>query len=188
MIEGLYGEPELVEHEWEEDGESGTWTEWSYRPENPEYAAEETMWEDIELSYQDAMIDLQYEFTDCLAEAGYPGWEFDEYGYLPTWEYFNSIYWEGHEEEEFYYGGDSDTELPDVPEDLGDDFEDRKAYEIEVALAFVACDEELGYAEASAEAYDEINISAYKEMEEGIYTWQEEMNEAIEAAQEMIDA
>ncbi|WP_199034504.1 hypothetical protein [Glycomyces salinus] len=187
MIEGLYGEPELVEHEWEEGGESGTWTEWSYRPENPEYSAEETMWEDIEFEYQDRMIDLRYEFTDCLAEAGHAGWEFDEGGYLPTWEYFYSIYWEG-EEEEYSYGGDSETELPDVPDDLGDDFEDQKAYEIDVALVFAECDEEVGYAEASAEAYDEVNISAYKEIEERIYSWQEDMDEAIEAAQEMIDA
>lgn len=184
MIEGLYGEPELVEHEGESAEES--WTEWSYRPENPEYGSE-TMWEDIQLAYLDKIGDLPYDFSDCLAERGHEGWEIGEGGYVPTWEYFYQIYWD--ESQEDMYGdmeGYEAPELPPLPDDLPSSYEDKKAYEIEVAIAFAECGEELDYATKSTEAYDQVHIDAYTAIEEDVFAWQEEMRDAIEKAQEMI--
>jgi hypothetical protein len=186
MIEGLYGEPEKVEHTEDFGGGTETWTEWQYRPENPEAA---TMWEDIEFAYADRMLDLQYEFVDCLADLGHEGWEFDEYGWLPIWDYFSPMYWEedgsGSVSGMF---GDTEVEVPPLPADLPSDYEGKKAYEIQVALDFLECGEQLDYAEASDEAYKEVHIEAYAAIEEDTYAWQEQMREAIARAQDLIDA
>lgn len=182
MIEGLYGELEEVEHSDDFGSGTETWTEWRYRPEHPEPT---TMWEDMELAYTDRMIDLQYEFLDCIAGLGHEGWEFDEYGSLPVWDYFGPLYWE----DDFVGGGfGTEVEVPPLPADVPADYEGRKAYEIQVALDFLECGERLDYAEASEEAYEEVHIEAYAEIEEDTYAWQEEMREAISRAQDLIDA
>jgi hypothetical protein len=190
MIEALYGEPRLVESEWEdEEGETYTDKYWEYRPENPTYGDEETMWEDIEAEYAAAMSDLQIEFTDCIAGRGYEGWEFTEYNSMPIWEFFGTLYYQNasEEEQEMMMGGDSDTEVPPIPEAAGSTYEEWKAYEIQLAVDFSECGEEIGYADASEKAYDEAHIKAYTAVEEDVYAWQEEMNEAIAKAQELIE-
>lgn len=190
MIEALYGEPRLVESEWEdEEGETYTDKYWEYRPENPTYGDEETMWEDIEAEYATAMSDLQIEFTDCIAGRGYEGWEFTEYNSMPIWEFFGTLYYQNasEEEQEMMMGGDSDTEVPPIPEAAGSTYEEWKAYEIQLAVDFSECGEEIGYADASEKAYDEAHIKAYTAVEEDVYAWQEEMNDAIAKAQELIE-
>jgi hypothetical protein len=190
MIEALYGEPRLVESEWEdEEGETYTDKYWEYRPENPTYGDEETMWEDIEAEYAAAMSDLQIEFTDCIAGRGYEGWEFTEYNSMPIWEFFGTLYYQNasEEEQEMMMGGDSDTEVPPIPEAAGSTYEEWKAYEIQLAVDFSECGEEIGYADASEKAYDEAHIKAYTAVEEDVYAWQEEMNDAIAKAQELIE-
>ncbi|MBO3733351.1 hypothetical protein [Glycomyces niveus] len=191
MIEALYGEPRLVETEWEaEEGETYTDKTWEYRPENPLYSdPEETMYETIEAEYTAAMADLQGKFIDCITARGYEGWEFTEYNSLPIWEFFGALYYQNASEEEkdMMYGGDSDVEVPEIPEAAGSTYEEWKAYEIQTAVDFSECGEEIGYADASEKAYDEANIKGYKTMEEPVYAWQEEMNNAIAKAQEVLD-
>ncbi|WP_205326531.1 hypothetical protein [Glycomyces sp. YM15] len=191
MIEALYGEPKMVEESWEsEDGGSETYTYWEYRPRNPAYGdTEESMWEDIEADYAAAMSDLQLEFIDCIAGRGYEGWEFTEYNSMPIWEFFGSLYYQNasEDEREMMMGGDSDTELPPIPETAGDSYEEWKAFEIQTAVDFSECGEEVGYADASEKAYDEAHIKAYTAIEEDVYAWQEEMRNAISKAQELIE-
>ncbi|MFC3492044.1 hypothetical protein [Glycomyces rhizosphaerae] len=190
MIEALYGEPTMVEETWEGDGETETWKYWTYRPQNPAYDSEETMWEDIEADYAAAMSDLQLEFTDCIAARGYEGWEFTEYNSMPIWEFFAELYYQNasEEEQEMMMGGDSETEVPPLPEEAGTTYEEWKAYEIQTAVDFSECGEEVGYADASEKAYDEAHVKAYSAIEEDVYAWQETMNDAVSKAQELLDA
>ncbi|MCD0446155.1 hypothetical protein LO763_21310 [Glycomyces sp. A-F 0318] len=187
MIEALYGEPELIEETEEFDGETETWTYWSYRPENPAWT-DQTLWEDIEAKYAEQMSDLQYAFLDCITARGYEGWEFTEYNSMPIWEFFAELYYQDSDaEERAMMVGDSDIEVPPVPEAAGNSYEDWKAYEIQTAVDFAECGEETDYAAASEKAYDEVHVEAYSAVEEDVYAWQEEMNDAVSKAQELLD-
>ncbi|MEU6245917.1 hypothetical protein [Glycomyces sp. NPDC047010] len=189
MIEALYGEPQLVEETYEgEGGAEESYSYWSYRPENPSWG-DETMWEDIEAEYGAKMADLQGELVDCITGKGYEGWEFDEYNSLPVYEFFNALYYQdASEEEKDMMMSDSDAVIAPIPDDAGDSYEDWKAYEIQTAVDFDACGEESGYADASEKAYEEVHVEAYAAIEQDVYAWQEEMNDAISKAQELLDA
>lgn len=188
MIQALYGEPELIEETEEYDGETETYTYWSYRPENPAWA-DETMWEDIEAKYAEEMADVQYEFIDCITARGYEGWEFTQYNSLPIWEFFAALYYQDAEEEEReMMVGDSESEIPPIPEAAGTTYEDWKAWEIQAAVDFSECGEETDYAATSEKAYDKVHVEAYAAIEEDVYAWQEEMNDAVSKAQELLDA
>jgi hypothetical protein len=189
MIQELHGEPELVEETYEnEDGSSETYEYWSYGVDNPLYASE-TMWEDIELAYADKMADEQTGFLDCISGKGYEGWEFDQYNALPVWEFFNALYYQNaSEEEQDMMIGDSSAVIPEIPEAAGSSYEEWKAYEIQTAVDFAACGEETGYADASDKAYEEVHVDAYAAVEQDVYAWQEEMNDALSKAQELLDA
>ena len=190
MIEALYGEPTLVEETYEgEDGKEESWSYWTSGPENPAYTSE-TMYEDIEAEYAAEMSDLQGKFIDCVTAAGYEGWEFTEYNGMPTWEFFDQLYYQNTSEEDrdMMMGTDSSVEVPPLPEDAGDTFEEWKAYEIQMAVDFSTCGEEVGFVEPSEKAYDEANTKAYAAIEEDVYAWQEEMNDALSKAQELLDA
>jgi hypothetical protein len=189
MIEALYGEPRMVEETWEGDGESETWKYWEYRPKNPAYGdGEEDMWEGIEAEYGSAMADLQGKFIDCITERGYEGWEFTEYNSLPIWEFFGTLYYQNaSEEEREMMMGDTDAEVPPMPAEAGTTYEEWKAYEIQTAVDFSECGEEVGYADDSEKAYDKAHVDAYLAIEEAVYAWQEDMNNAIAKAQELLD-
>ncbi|MCC3765689.1 hypothetical protein K3N28_21755 [Glycomyces sp. TRM65418] len=192
MIEALYGEPRMVEETWEGDGGDETYVFWEYRPTNPVYGSEgeESMWEDIEAEYAAAMADVQGRFLDCITPLGYEGWEFTEYNSLPIWEFFEALYYQNSDEDErgMVMSGDSDVEVPPVPEDAGSTYEEWKAYEIQMAVDFGKCGEEVGYAEVSEEAYDEAHVKAYTAIEEDVYAWQQDMRDVITEAQELLDA
>ena len=194
MIEALYGEPRMVEETYEYDGDSETYIYWRYQPANPlEGEGEDDsddMWTGIEADYTAAMGDLQAEMIDCITPLGYEGWEFTEYNSLPIWEFFNELYYQNatEEEREMYGGMDSETEIPPLPDDAGSSYEEWKAYEIQMSLDFAKCGEDIGYADASKKAYDEANIKAYSSVEEAVYAWQKDMNDAITKAQELLDA
>lgn len=191
MIEALYGEPTLVEENYEEEeGDSGSYSYWTYRPENPTYGTGEgeSMYDDINAEYAAAMGDAQTEYLDCITERGYADFAFDEWGSLSVWPWLNEIYYEGVPEEERSISyGDPDMELPPLPEDLPDDYEGKKAFEIQMAIDFGECGEQTGFAAASEEAYNEANVNAYSAVEEDFYGWQQEMQDALTKAQEMID-
>lgn len=84
--------------------------------------------------------------------------------------------------------GESDVEVPPLPEDAGKSYEEWKAYEIQMAVDFADCGEKVGYADASEKAYDDAHVEAYAAVEEDVYAWQEDMNDAIAKAQEILDA
>ena len=74
-----------------------------------------------------------------------------------------------------------------LPEEAGDSYEEWKAYETQMAVDFSECGDEVGFAEPSEKAYDKANIDVYLEIEEDVYTWQQEMTDAIAKAQEILD-
>lgn len=194
MIEALYGEPRMVEHTYDdgEAGESFTEKTWEYRPKNPTTGEGgedgEDMWSGIEADYTSAMGDLQGQFLDCISGLGYEGWEFTEWNSLPTWEFLDTMYYQNSSEEERVMYGDSDVEVPPLPEDAGSTYEEWKAYEIQMAVDFNKCGEDIGYADASEKAYDEAHVKAYAAIEEDVYAWQQEMKDVITKAQEILDA
>lgn len=188
MIEALYGEPTLTEESYEEDGGS-TYSYWTYRPENPTYGTgeEDSMYDGVLAEYTADMGDVQGKYLDCLTEKGYPDFSFDEWASVPVRMWLHEIYYEGvPEDERMVSYGDTDTELPPLPEDLAD-YEAKKAFEIQMATDFGACDEEVGYAKASEKAYDEANIKAYSDIEDEFYAWQQDMQDALTKAQELLD-
>lgn len=192
MIEAMYGEPRMVEDSWEgEGGDSGSYTYWEYRPENPTYGdtEEDSMWADIETEYASKTADVQGKLIDCIAERGYAGWEFDQYGALPVREYLTEIYYDGVAEEDrmFSYGEEGDVELAPLPEDMPKDYEAKRAYEIQMAIDFGECGDEVGFADASEKAYDDANVKAYAAIEEEYYAWTESMNDSLAKAQELLD-
>jgi hypothetical protein len=190
MIEALYGEPRLVEYTYD-SGEGGSMTDkyWEYRPKNPlEGEESETMWEDLEADYAAAMGDKQMEFIDCITAKGYEGWEFTEYNSLPLWEFYAALYYQDDPEMAGGMTGDSDVEVPPLPENAGSTFEEWKAYEIQMAVDFAQCGEDIGYADASKKAYDDAHIKFYENVEEAMYAWQEQMSDSISKAQEVLDA
>ncbi|GAA2129388.1 hypothetical protein [Glycomyces algeriensis] len=190
MIEALYGEPTLVEETYEEEGGGGSYSYWTYRPENPTYGSgeEDTMYDDISADYAAAIGDLQGEYLDCITERGYADFEFDEYGSLPVRMWLNEIYYDGvPEDERMMSYGDDGTELPALPDDMPADYEAKKAFEIQMAVDFGECGEETGYAAASEKAYDEANVKAYTAVEDDLYAWQQDMQDALTKAQEMLD-
>jgi hypothetical protein len=191
MIEALYGEPRMVEYTYE-SGDGGSMTDkyWEYRPANPLSGEDsEAMWEGLDADYAAAMGDKQAEYIDCITGKGYEGWEFTEYNGLPLWEFYAALYYQDDPETaEMYMGGDSDVEVPPLPDDIGSTFEEWKAYEIQMAVDFAQCGEDTGYAAASEKAYDEAHIKFYENVEEAMYSWQEQMSDSISKAQEVLDA
>jgi hypothetical protein len=188
MIEALYGEANLVEVTIEE--EEGTWSYWKYRPENAAYGEDdgEAMNEGINADYIAAMSDLQGKYLDCITERGYADFSFDEYNSLPVRMWLYEIYYEGvPEEERMVSYGDEEQDLPPLPDDMPADYEAKKAFEIQMATDFTECGDEVGYADASEKAYKEANIKAYEAIEEDFYAWQQEMQDALTKAQEMLD-
>jgi hypothetical protein len=192
MIEALYGEPRLVEQTYESDGQSMTDKWWEYRPANPTSGEGEEegedMWSGIEAEYASAMGDIQGKFLDCITGLGYEGWEFTEWNSLPTWEFLDTMYYQNSAEDERPMYGDSDVEVPPLPDNAGSTYEEWKAYEIQMAVDFSKCGKDVGYADASEKAYDEAHVKAYAAIEEDVYAWQQEMKDVITKAQEILDA
>ncbi|THV31560.1 hypothetical protein [Glycomyces paridis] len=191
MIEALYGESALKEEKEEEvggeEGETYTYSYWTYRPENPMDSGDSTMYEDIEADIAQGMSDVQYEFLDCIEAKGHTGWEFTEWGSLPTWEFFASLYYQdASDEEREMWLGDSETELPEIPEAAGTTYEDWKAYEIQVAVDFAACGEETDYAAQEEKINTDVYVEVYSAFEGDVYAWQDEMRESLEKAQGLL--
>ncbi|THV28063.1 hypothetical protein [Glycomyces paridis] len=181
MIESLYGEPELVEEEMEPGVEEGmSFFTWEYRPEAP-------MPPPTDLAGIDAAVAAETDaFLTCVADAGFGEWTLVEGGGLPVTPYFDLVY---TGESISIDGEPYDQEsMPEPPEDLPDDFEGKKAYEIEMAVAFAACADEAGYREAVMAAHDEADLEAYRSIETDLFAYQESLREALTTAQELIEA
>lgn len=183
-IEALYGEPQLVEEEMEEGTEEGlaiyTWT---FRPVEPAVPPTDLAAIDA------ATAEVSDAFLTCVADAGFGAWEFQEGGYLPIYQYFNLVY-TGEELEPIDEPGMEPTELtiPELPADLPDDFEGKKAYEIGTALAFADCADETEYRETVIAVTDAEELAAYEAIETDLFAYQEQLRDALKTAQDLLEA
>lgn len=186
MIESLYGEPELVQENTEmEDGtvveEGLAIYNWEYRPEAPAVPAN-----DSEAIAADTAAAADA-FLTCVAERGFGEWQFVDDSWLPLPQYFEVVYYgeltplEGMEDPE-----DIADAMPEVPEDLPSDFEGKKAYEIDMAVAFAECADEAEYRETVMAAYDKAELAAYEAIETELFTYQEELRNALATAQGLL--
>lgn len=182
MITALYGEPKQVELDLD-----GGYLVWEWRPEQPvvDYEA-------IEAEYAGRMTEAEAGFLSCIDEAGYPGWEFDESGRLAMLDYSAMLY----TGEPFDSGAppgeeppvDTSPPAPDLPDDVPDDFEGKRAYEVDMAVAFAACGDDTGYREAATSTYDAVVAEQYAAIEVETYAWQDQIRDYTVKAQELIAA
>jgi hypothetical protein len=183
-IEALYGELQLVEEPMEEGVEEGlTIYTWTYRPEEPAVPPTDTA------AIEAATADVSDAFLTCVADAGFGQWEFQEGGWLPIYDYFNQVYL-GDDYEEVEEPGFETVEVtvPELPDDLPDDFEGKKAYEIDMALAFADCADQVEYRETVMAAMDAEELAAYEAIETELFAYQEQLREALKTAQDLLEA
>jgi hypothetical protein len=180
MITALYGEPKQVELDLE-----GDYLVWEWRPEQPgiEYEA-------IEAEYAGRMADAEAGFLSCLDEAGYPGWEFDDSGRLAMHDYSAMLY-TGEPFDPGVPPGeeapvDTSPPAPDLPDDVPDDFDGKRAFEVDMAVAFAACGDDTGYRETANSTYDTVVAEQYAAIEVDTYAWQDQIREYTVKAQELI--
>ncbi|MFC3495938.1 hypothetical protein [Glycomyces rhizosphaerae] len=181
MIEALYGEPQQVAVD-----EEGDLFHWVWRPEMPLVDVDA-----IDTEYAARMVDAQPAFLTCTADRGYPGWEFNETGRLAMRDYSSLLYTGEIYEEEPIPGedpppADTNPPVPDLPEDVPADFEDKRAYEVEMAVAFAECGDESGYRETATATYDAVTAEQYAAIEVDMYAWQDEIRGFTTKAQELI--
>lgn len=181
MITALYGEPRQVEID-----EEGDYLTWVWRPEMPEVDSDA-----IDTQYADRMVAAQPGFLTCVADRGYPDWEFNDSGRLAMTDYSSLLYTGEIYEEEPIPGeepppADTNPAVPDLPEDVPDDFEGKRAFEVEMAVAFAECGDETGYRETATATYDAVIAEQYAAIEVDMYAWQDEIREATAEAQELI--
>jgi hypothetical protein len=187
MIESLYGEPELVQENMEmEDGtvveEGMAIYNWEYRPKAPAVPPN-----DSEAIAADtaAVTDA---FLGCVADRGFGEWQFVDDSWMPLTQYFDLVYYgESTSPEEGM--GDSEEiadSMPELPEDLPSDFEGKKAYEIDMAVAFAGCADEVEYRETVMAAYDKAELAAYEAVETELFAYQEALRAALATAQDLL--
>jgi hypothetical protein len=182
MITALYGEPKQVELEVE-----GGYLVWQWQPEQPvvDYDA-------IEAEFAGRMTDAESGFLSCIDEAGYPGWEFNDTGRLAMRDYYSMLYTGEPFHEDVPPGEEAQVDtsppVPDLPDDVPDDFEGKRAYEVDMAVAFAACGDESGYRETATSTFDEIVAEHYAAIEVDTYAWQDQIRDYTAKAQELIAA
>lgn len=183
-IEALYGEPQLVEEEMEEGVEEGLAIfTWSYRPEEPLVPAMDMA------SVEAETAEVSDAFLSCVAERGYPGWEFQDGSWLPLVQYFDQIYLgEDYAPMEEPGVDGPDVTVPEIPADVPDDFEGKKAYEIEMAVAFSDCADEVQYRETVIAVIDEAELAAYEAIETDLFAYQDQLRDALTTAQDLLGA
>jgi hypothetical protein len=182
MIEALYGEPRQVPI-----GEGEDYLVWEWRPVAPVVDQDA-----IDADYAERMADAGGDFLSCLDEAGYPGWEFNETATLAMADYSSMLY----TGEPFDPGppmdgeapADTDPPVPDLPEDVPEDFDGKRAFEVDMAVAFAACGDRTGYRETALTTYDAVIGEHYAAIETDTYAWQDQIREFTVAAQELIAA
>ncbi|WP_205326891.1 hypothetical protein [Glycomyces sp. YM15] len=180
MIEALYGEPKQVELDLD-----GGYLMWQWRPEQPVVD-----FEAMEAEYANRMSEEHGVFLDCITEAGYAGWEFNDTGRLVMSDYSAMLY-TGEPFDEGVPPGeeavaDTNPPAPDLPADVPADFEGKRAYEIEMAVAFADCGDGTGYRETAASTYDTVVAEHYTAIEVDTYTWQDQIRDYTVKAQELI--
>ncbi|MEU6859798.1 hypothetical protein AB0B28_13115 [Glycomyces sp. NPDC046736] len=178
MIETLYDQPRPVPV----TGQSDAYV-WTWGPENPEDSADQAA---LLAEYRSAVAEAEDAMVDCLAEDGREGWVFDDTGALPVGRHLSAVYypemeWVGVDGEEL-----DAPAFPAPPTDVPTDLEGRKAFEVELALAFVDCGETSGYREVATAAYDRVQLDFYTSIETELFTYQDDLREALAQAQDVV--
>jgi hypothetical protein len=180
MIEALYGEPRQVEIDID-----GGYLDWQWRPAEPSVD-----FDAIEAAYAERTAGSQGGFLDCIGEAGYSGWEFNESGRLAMLDYSAMLYTGEPFDPGFTPEGGTSSYMnppvPDLPRDVPADFEGKRAFEVDMAVAFAACGDETGYRSSADSAYDAIVAEQYTAIETDTFAWQEEIRGYTAKAQELI--
>ncbi|MCC3763335.1 hypothetical protein K3N28_09650 [Glycomyces sp. TRM65418] len=177
MVETVYGEPHLVEHEGE-DGEEGESLPAAHAP-SPMYGIEE--FEDTEALYAQVEAEV-VAFETCLIDGGYEGWELGEGFYPPLWEYFGRMYDPAYFEEY----GEEGTELPEAPEEVPSDFTGVLDLERAMAVDFAACGQSSGLRAAVEEGWAAMLVEAYGPIETEMVGWRQEMQGHLDNAQDYL--
>ncbi|MDN3239122.1 hypothetical protein [Glycomyces tritici] len=180
MIEALYGEPQQVELDFD-----GGYLVWQWRPVQPE-----ADYDAMEAGYAEQMADEHAGFLGCIDEAGYPGWEIDDLGRLDMQDYSAMLY-TGEPYDPGTIPGeeapvDTSPPVPDLPEDVPDDFDGKRAYEVDMAVAFAECGDATGYRETALATFDAAVNEQYAAIEVDTYAWQEQIRGYTVKAQELI--
>jgi hypothetical protein len=102
--------------------------------------------------------------------------------------YTGEVYDESWVPDEAAVEEDTSPPVPDLPEDAPDDFEGRRAYEVEMAVAFAECGDESGYRATATATYDAVMAEQYAAIETETYAWQDQIRERTVKAQELIAA
>jgi hypothetical protein len=82
--------------------------------------------------------------------------------------------------------GETVPGMPEHPEDMPEDYEGQREYEIEMAVDFAECGDETGFREAAATAWEELLAERYQALEQDLYAWQDEMRTALDRAQDVL--
>lgn len=180
MIEALYGELQQVPIDEEEE-----YLVWEWRPLAPEVDLDAA-----EAEYAARIADANGGFIACIDERGYPGWEFNDAGVLAMTDYSSLLYTGEVYEEELPEGeerpADTDPPVPALPEDVPDDFDGKREYETDMAVAFAECGDETGYRGTATSTYDQVIAEQYTAIETDVYAWQGEIKDYTAKAQELI--
>ncbi|MCH7232215.1 hypothetical protein L0U85_15320 [Glycomyces sp. L485] len=126
-----------------------------------------------------------------MAERGRGEWRFAEDGRLHTASYGLRFYLDGRSGIDESFESEGETEIPEapaLPDDIPADFDDKRAYEADIAVDFAECGDETGYRQTATEAWEAAHAEQYAAIEAETYAWQEEMRADIERAQDLIDS
>ncbi|GAA2128441.1 hypothetical protein [Glycomyces algeriensis] len=120
--------------------------------------------------------DQEEDFLICVEDRGYGEWDFDDLGWLPTWQYLGQVEGSGVD--------DQGEELPPLPDDAED--ADPVAFELAMALDFAECAEESGLREGSDEAWARMSVERVIDRESEVYAWEQEIEEYLANAQDYL--
>ncbi|MFC4335413.1 hypothetical protein [Salininema proteolyticum] len=124
------------------------------------------------------------EFFQCLGEAGYPGWEFDdEVARLSPDAYWaEGIY---PDYTDVFAGFDEETVYPEAPDDLPSDVDELVRAEIAMGAAWARCNDETGLEDAMLKAFRQFDTEYYQGRAEEFGEYQEQLGRAMAAAEKL---
>lgn len=121
-------------------------------------------------------------FLDCLEEAGWGQWDFNDHGHLNVWYFLDQAYSDlPSAPADFMTDG-----APEPPADVPADAESRRDWEAGFALDVHDCVDETGFAEDAERAWNDVYGAHFLGLEAESHAWQEEMRSLIARAQELL--
>ncbi|RRR97587.1 hypothetical protein [Glycomyces terrestris] len=174
-ITAVYGEPELHEGE---DGDY--WVEPGPGESPLTSVGDGELYAELSEDYADE----EEAFLDCLVDGGYEGFEFDEYGWLDTYDFIaNGVFDAGLTAE---LDGE-EVVVPEIPDEVRDRTDDPQALETTIALDFARCAEDAGLRDGPEEDWARMYTERLIGKETEIVAWQEEIDGYFANAQAYIE-